>query len=66
MKLNFCKIFGHVWIPVYIKGEIGGKPVRFIGAECKKCLKGHEDLRDFINELDSCEYNTYNEKYYDK
>jgi hypothetical protein len=64
MKINWCKIIGHKWIPVYIKGEIGGKKIKFIGVKCGRCGKGYDDLLDVVNKLDSCEYNTYNEKYY--
>jgi hypothetical protein len=49
---------------VYIKGEIGGKKIKFIGVKCGRCGKGYDDLLDVVNKLDSCEYNTYNEKYY--
>lgn len=66
MKINWCKILGHKWIPVYIAGYFGDKKVKFIGTYCKRCGYGEEDLRDVVNKMDNCPINTYNEKYYEK
>ena len=63
MKIDWCKILGHKWIPVYIIGWFGYEKVKFIGAECKRCGKGETDLRETISKMSKCPVNSYSEKY---
>jgi len=65
-KINWCKILRHKWIPVYIIGFFNKKEVRFIAAECKRCKKGEDDLRNAILKMTNCEVASYSEKYYNK
>lgn len=64
MKIDWCKILGHKWIPVYIIGYFENVKVKFIAAECKRCRCGENDLRNTITKMNSCPVNCYNEKYY--
>lgn len=63
-KLNWCKILGHKWIPIYIVGWFGYEKVKFVGSECKRCNYGSADLRNTIGKMSKCVVQTYNEKYY--
>jgi len=64
MKIDWCKILGHKWIPVYIIGWFGYEKVKFIATECKRCGKGETDLRETIAKMSKCPVNSYSEKYY--
>lgn len=64
MIINWCKILGHKWVPVYIIGYFGKIKVKFIGAECERCDFGEDDLGDTLEKMSSNPVNTYNEKYY--
>lgn len=64
MKINLCNFVGHKWIPVYIIGYFGNVKTKFIGAECKRCGYGHNDLLETVSKMDRCPVNTYTEKYY--
>jgi len=63
-KINWCKILGHKWIPVFIRGYYGKKEVKFIGAECKRCILGEDDLRIAIEKMENNIICSYSEKYY--
>lgn len=64
MKIDYCKLLGHKWIPVYIIGCILGKEVRFIATECKRCKVGKEESLNILKILDSYSVCSYNEKYF--
>jgi hypothetical protein len=64
MKIDWCKILGHKWIPVYVIGYFKNTRVKFIGSECKRCNYGENDLRETIARMDNCPVNSYSEKYY--
>lgn len=65
MKLNKCKIFGHKWKPVFIRGFYGKTEIKIIGAYCVRCRKGYDELMDMIVKQDKSVYGTYSEKYFD-
>lgn len=64
MRINWCKILGHRWIPIYIIGYFGAIKVNFIGAECSRCNKGDDDLRETVSKMNDCHVCSHNEKYY--
>jgi hypothetical protein len=64
MKINWCKILGHKWIPVYIIGTFSKTKVKFIGAECKRCKFGDDDLTKTIYLMDRIHVSSYSEKHY--
>jgi hypothetical protein len=64
MKIDWCKILGHRWIPVYVIGYFEDVKVRFIAVECKRCNYGGNDLRQTVFKMSNCPVNSYNEKYY--
>ncbi len=66
MKVDKCKLFGHKWMPVYIKGDYNGKTVKFIACYCDRCRKGYNEAQDINQSAENREYGTYSEKYFDK
>ena len=66
MKVNWCKILGHKWIPIFIRGYYGKKEVKFIATVCKKCKLGEEDLKIAITKMDNNIICSYSEEYYYK
>jgi len=62
--MNWCKILGHLYEPVFIKGTFGDKEVKFIGAKCKRCGFGQDELVDTVNKMDLNYFCTYSEKYW--
>lgn len=64
MKIDWCRILGHKWIPVYITGYFGHEKVKFIATECKRCRKGDNDLIKTIAKMSNCPVNSYSEKHY--
>lgn len=64
MKIDWCKLLGHKWIPVYVIGYFGKNKVKFLATECKRCDEGEKDLRDTINKMDNCIVCSYDKKYY--
>lgn len=65
-KINWCKILGHNWEPVFIKGRYSNIEVKFIGCQCKRCDKGRKELWDAGNKLTASDYRTYSERYFDQ
>ena len=65
-KIDWCKILGHSWEPIYVKGRYSNIEVKFIGCKCRRveCNYGEDDLLDAVNKQTVNEYNTYSEKYY--
>lgn len=65
-KINWCKILGHKWIPIFIIAFIDGVKLKFVACECKRCNLGDKDLQDFLDEIDDDKRNvcSYSEKYY--
>ena len=61
-----CKLWGHKWLPVYIKGEYNGTVVKFIACYCSRCRKGHDESLDITLAAKNREYGTYNEKYFEE
>ena len=59
-----CKLFGHKWIPVYIKGYYGDIEVKFIACQCYRCRLGNVELLDVIRKQTMRVYNTYEESYF--
>ena len=66
MKVDWCKILGHKWAPMYIKGNYNKIEVKFIACYCKRCYKGYDEAIDAIQKQTICEYNTYQEKYFNQ
>lgn len=66
MKINKCKWFGHKWVPIFIKGELNGVPIKFIGCYCDRCEKGEKELHDVNNKLTKREYGTHHEEYFER
>lgn len=66
MELDWCKILGHKWIPVYIIGYFENVRVKFIATQCKRCNYGEKDLRQTISKMISCPVNSYKEKHYNE
>jgi hypothetical protein len=64
MKIYWCKIIGHRWIPIFIIGWFGYEKVKFIATECKRCGKGKDDIYNTIAKMSKCPVNSYNEKYF--
>lgn len=63
-NVNWCKILGHKWIPVFVHGYFGKKEVKFIAAECKRCGFGKDALKKTIYQMDNNLVCSYNEKHY--
>ena len=66
MKIDWCKMLGHKWVPVYIIGWFADNKVKFIATECKRCKIGNEDILKLIRVLDPCTICSYSEKYYNE
>ncbi len=65
--VNFkCKLFGHKWRPVYLKGDINGKRIKFISCYCSRCDKGHLETIDLQSAIANLQIGTYNESIYDR
>ena len=64
MKINLCNIFGHKWIPVFIKAEYNSTEAKFISCYCSRCDKGLKETHH-INQIGiNKKYGTYSEKYF--
>jgi len=66
MKMDKCKLFGHKWMPLFIKGEYNGKTIKFIACYCKRCQKGYNEVININEVAENKEFGTYNEKYFDR
>jgi len=66
MKIDKCKLLGHRWVPVFIKGTYNGKEVKFIACHCERCNKGKKEMSGIIDLAVNRKYGTYSEKYFDK
>lgn len=64
MEIDWCKIFGHKWEPMFIKGRYSNIEVKFIACRCKRCDMGHDEALDAVVKQTVNEYNTYSEKYF--
>jgi len=64
IKINWCKILGHKWVPIFIRGFYVDKEVKFIGTECIRCKFGKNDLMVAIKKMDNNIVCSYTEKYY--
>ena len=64
MKVNWCKILGHKFVPVFLIGYYGKIKVKFIGTECSRCNFGADDLSDTIHKMDNNLVCSYDEEYY--
>lgn len=62
--MNLCKWFGHKWKPVYICGIYGDTHLKFIGAYCRRCFLGYNELIETAKKQSYSVYNTYSEKYF--
>ena len=63
--MNWCKWFGHKWVPVYC----GGKGYNFIGTYCSRCDFGHDDLSEYLIKIQDPKahtetYGSYNSEYW--
>lgn len=65
MKIDKCKLFGHKWIPVFIKGEYNGRTVKFIACFCDRCNKGYDEVHQITASAINKEFGTYSENYFD-
>lgn len=66
MKINKCKWFGHMWVPVFIKGTFNNLETKFISCYCERCNKGYKEVMKINDIARNREYGTYSEKYFDK
>ena len=64
MKIDWCKILGHSYVPIFIKGSYRNKIVEFIGCKCRRCDFGEKELSDAIMKMDIVDYATYSKKYF--
>ena len=64
MKINWCKIIGHRWEPVFIKGTYNGGTRKFILCQCKRCGLGEEEVQQIGDLAVNRFYFTYSEKYF--
>lgn len=64
-KINKCKLFGHKWEPVFIKGDYNGQTVMFIGCYCLRCEKGFDEVHKISEAAENRQLATYSEKYFD-
>tara|TARA_R110002153_G_scaffold268651_1_gene433593 strand:- start:89 stop:289 length:201 start_codon:yes stop_codon:yes gene_type:complete len=64
MKVDWCKILGHKYRPVFYKGDIKGVEVKIITCYCERCKLGRKEMRDFSDKLEPLEMATYQEKYF--
>lgn len=65
MKVNICKLFGHKWTPVYIKGEYNGKMVKFISCYCSRCGYGENEVYEINDTAINRVFGTYSKKFFD-
>jgi hypothetical protein len=65
-KFNKNKKCKHKWIPGFIKGEINGVSIKFIGCYCERCRIGHDELLSVVGTLTKQDYATYSEEYFNK
>ncbi len=61
-----CRLFGHKWVPVFIKGNYNGKTIKFIACFCSRCNKGYNELGEINDVAENAEYGTYSESYFNK
>ena len=66
MKIDKCKLFGHKWTPLFIKGKYNGKVIKFIACFCQRCNKGYNEVHDINEAAIDREFGTYSEKYFDR
>ena len=66
MKIDWCKILGHRFVPIFVKGWFSKEEVKFIATVCSRCDLGEDELRDTVKKMRSHEFCTYSEKYWDK
>ena len=62
--MQWCKWFGHKWIPVYI-GKNG--KWKIISVYCERCRYGYSDIIKFLDLLGygvGYDFGTYSEKYF--
>lgn len=60
-----CKLFGHKWVPAFIKGRVKNVHLKFIGCYCSRCNKGHEELLLSVEKI-TTDYATHNEMYFER
>ena len=61
---KWCNFFGHKWEVAFIKGKYKNIEIKFIGAYCKRCKMGYNELMETVKKQTSFSYNTYSEKYF--
>jgi hypothetical protein len=66
MKNILCKILGHEWRPVFFKGDVNGKRIKFIACYCSRCDKGHLEIINLQGLVANLKMATYNESIYDR
>jgi len=64
IKIDWCKILGHSYEPIFIKGAYADKEVKFIGCKCRRCDFGEDELLDANKKMDRSDFCTYSEKYW--
>lgn len=64
MKINWCKILGHNWVPVFIKGVYNKRMIKFVGCYCQRCSKGEKEVNELNEIAINRQYGTYNERYF--
>ena len=64
MKIDWCKILGHSYEPLFIKGRFADKEVKFISCKCRRCDFGEPEIVDTVDKMDDYDFFTYTEKYF--
>ena len=65
LKIDKCKLFGHKWTPVFIKGEYNGQMIKFIACFCGRCRKGYGEVHEIVGAAKNRQFAEYSEKYFD-
>lgn len=59
MRIDWCKLIGHKWVPVYI----GNGEWKIIMTFCERCYFGHDEAKHF-SETNKTKFATYDVKYF--
>jgi len=63
---RLCKLFGHKWEPVFIKGTYNNREILFIACECERCGKGSKGVNDIHYTAKNRKIGCWNEAIFDR
>ena len=66
MKIDWCKVWGHKYRPVFREGYIKGEHIKVITCFCDRCGFGREEDSAFGKKVNPEIMGTYQEKYFKK